>query len=145
MAPLMSVILGSILVYLTHAEKHGVQVVSNLSGSLSAHVMQPLQYIYIYIDWRSDVAWLIDIRDFFCRYYTQIGHLKKGLNPPSLSDLAFGSPYLVTAIKTGAVTGIIALAVSPHHLSNHHTLIRQLVGRESTYVMLHLPRGFLDT
>ncbi|XP_002283184.2 sulfate transporter 3.1 [Vitis vinifera] len=65
MAPLMSVILGSILVYLTHAEKHGVQV---------------------------------------------IGHLKKGLNPPSLSDLAFGSPYLVTAIKTGAVTGIIALA-----------------------------------
>ncbi|KAJ9700422.1 hypothetical protein PVL29_005967 [Vitis rotundifolia] len=65
MAPLMSVILGSILVYLTHAENHGVQV---------------------------------------------IGYLKKGLNPPSLSDLAFGSPYLVTAIKTGAVTGIIALA-----------------------------------
>ena len=54
MAPLMSVILGSILVYLTHAEKHGVQVVSNLSGSLSAHVMHPLQYVYI--DWRSDVA-----------------------------------------------------------------------------------------
>ena len=101
--------------------------------------------VYIYIDWRSDVAWLIDIRDFFCRYYTQIGHLKKGLNPPSLSDLAFGSPYLVTAIKTGAVTGIIALAVSPHHLSNQDTLIRQLDGRESTYVMLHLPRGFLDT
>lgn len=28
MAPLTSVILGSILVYFTHAEKHGVQVVS---------------------------------------------------------------------------------------------------------------------
>ena len=28
MAPLTSVILGSLLVYLTHAEKHGVQVVS---------------------------------------------------------------------------------------------------------------------
>ena len=28
MAPLTSVILGSVLVYLTHAEKHGVQVVS---------------------------------------------------------------------------------------------------------------------
>ncbi|XP_019180464.1 PREDICTED: sulfate transporter 3.1-like [Ipomoea nil] len=65
MAPLTSVILGSVLVYFTHAEKHGVQV---------------------------------------------IGHLKKGLNPPSSSELAFGSPYLATAIKTGVVTGIIALA-----------------------------------
>lgn len=65
MAPLTSVILGSLLVYLTHAEKHGVQV---------------------------------------------IGQLKKGLNPPSIADLSFGSPYLSTAIKTGIVTGIIALA-----------------------------------
>ncbi|KAF7150332.1 hypothetical protein RHSIM_Rhsim02G0028300 [Rhododendron simsii] len=65
LAPLMSVILGSLLVYLTHAEKHGVQV---------------------------------------------IGHLKKGLNPPSVSELAFGSEYLPTAIKTGIITGVIALA-----------------------------------
>ncbi|XAR57276.1 hypothetical protein NMG60_11025352 [Bertholletia excelsa] len=65
MAPLISVILGSLLVYITHAENHGVQV---------------------------------------------IGHLKKGLNPPSLSQLAFGSEYLTTAIKTGVITGIIALA-----------------------------------
>ncbi|KAK2647088.1 hypothetical protein Ddye_022283 [Dipteronia dyeriana] len=65
MAPLTSVILGSILVYLTHAEKHGVEV---------------------------------------------IGHLKKGLNPLTMSDLAFGSPYLMTTIKTGVITGIIALA-----------------------------------
>ncbi|KAI6695535.1 hypothetical protein NL676_023245 [Syzygium grande] len=65
MAPLTTVILGSLLVYLTHAEKHGVPV---------------------------------------------IGPLKKGLNPPSGTDLAFGSPYLTTAIKTGIVTGVIALA-----------------------------------
>ncbi|CAI9107775.1 OLC1v1007216C3 [Oldenlandia corymbosa var. corymbosa] len=65
MAPLTSVILGSLLVYLTHAEKHGVQV---------------------------------------------IGHLKKGLNPPSIMDLEFGSPHLTLAIKTGIVTGVIALA-----------------------------------
>ncbi|CAK9136185.1 unnamed protein product [Ilex paraguariensis] len=65
MAPLTSVILGSLLAYLTHAEKHGVQV---------------------------------------------IGHLKKGLNPPSIMDLAFGSEYLSTALKTGIVTGVIALA-----------------------------------
>ncbi|KAG9153023.1 hypothetical protein Leryth_025456 [Lithospermum erythrorhizon] len=65
MAPLTSVVLGSLLVYLTHAEKHGVQV---------------------------------------------IGHLKQGLNPASITDLAFGSPYLSTAIKTGIVTGIVSLA-----------------------------------
>ncbi|GLT77072.1 hypothetical protein SLA2020_486910 [Shorea laevis] len=65
MAPLTSVILGSILVYLTHAEKHGVQV---------------------------------------------IGQLKKGLNPPSAGDLVFVSPYVMTAIKTGMITSIIALA-----------------------------------
>ncbi|XP_022722611.1 sulfate transporter 3.1-like [Durio zibethinus] len=64
-APLISVILGSLLVYLTHAEKHGVQV---------------------------------------------IGHLKKGLNPPSLSELAFGSPHLMAATKTGIVIGVIGLA-----------------------------------
>ncbi|XP_042006933.1 sulfate transporter 3.1-like [Salvia splendens] len=65
MAPLTSVILGSILVYVTHAEKHGVQV---------------------------------------------IGHLKKGINPPSFMDLNFDSRYLPTAIKTGLITGIISMA-----------------------------------
>ncbi|KAK8497693.1 hypothetical protein V6N12_018811 [Hibiscus sabdariffa] len=65
MAPLISVILGSLLVYLTHADKHGVPV---------------------------------------------IGHLKKGLNPLSVSDLAFGSPHLMAAIKTGIIIGIIGLA-----------------------------------
>ncbi|KAE8671349.1 Sulfate transporter 3.1 [Hibiscus syriacus] len=62
---LTSVILGSLLVYLTHAEKHGVQI---------------------------------------------IGNLKKGLNPLSFGDLVFTTPYMATALKTGIVTGIIALA-----------------------------------
>nr|KJB42155.1 hypothetical protein B456_007G139400 [Gossypium raimondii] len=65
MAPLTTVILGSLLVYLTHAEKHGVDV---------------------------------------------IGNLKKGLNPPSFGDFVFTSPYFTTAVKTGMITGIIALA-----------------------------------
>ncbi|XP_042389608.1 sulfate transporter 3.1-like [Zingiber officinale] len=64
-APLTSVILATLLVYVTHAENHGVQV---------------------------------------------IGHLKKGLNPPSVTSLTFTSPYLTVALKTGIVTGIIALA-----------------------------------
>ncbi|CAL9173311.1 unnamed protein product [Musa hybrid cultivar] len=64
-APLTSVILGSLVVYLTHAENHGVQV---------------------------------------------IGYLKKGLNPPSLSNLVLSAPHMMVALKTGIITGIIALA-----------------------------------
>jgi len=46
----------------------------------------------------------------------QIGELKKGLNPPSLTDLVFVSPYMTTAIKTGLIVGIIALAVTTSQL-----------------------------
>lgn len=42
----------------------------------------------------------------------QIGKLKKGLNPISITDFVFVPPHLTLAIKTGIVTGIIALAVS---------------------------------
>ncbi|MCE2056265.1 Sulfate transporter 3.1 [Datura stramonium] len=41
---------------------------------------------------------------------TSIGYLKKGINPPSYSQLAFSSQYLTIAIKTGVVTSVIALA-----------------------------------
>ncbi|XP_010556775.1 PREDICTED: sulfate transporter 3.2 isoform X2 [Tarenaya hassleriana] len=65
MAPLASVIMGSLLVYFTHAQRHGVQV---------------------------------------------IGELKKGINPPSISGLLFTPPYMMLALKTGIITGVIALA-----------------------------------
>ncbi|GLT29000.1 hypothetical protein SLA2020_038940 [Shorea laevis] len=39
-----------------------------------------------------------------------VGTLKKGLNPPSIQFLTFDSRYLPAAIKTGIVTGLIALA-----------------------------------
>ncbi|KAH9289279.1 hypothetical protein KI387_033396 [Taxus chinensis] len=38
-----------------------------------------------------------------------IGHLQKGLNPPSLKMLLFGGEYLALTIKTGLVTGLISL------------------------------------
>ncbi|KAF3553172.1 hypothetical protein F2Q69_00015609, partial [Brassica cretica] len=56
------------------------------------------------------------MRSFISRNYSkrcvivQIGNLKKGLNPLSMSDLFFTSPYMSTALKTGLITGIIALA-----------------------------------
>ncbi|KAG6517387.1 hypothetical protein ZIOFF_020773 [Zingiber officinale] len=65
LSPLVSVILGSLVVYLLHLENHGVQV---------------------------------------------IGFLKKGINPPSLSNLVFTQPHLTIALKAGIITGIIGLA-----------------------------------
>ncbi|KAK4252813.1 hypothetical protein QN277_010961 [Acacia crassicarpa] len=38
-----------------------------------------------------------------------IGHLPKGINPPSSGMLYFNGPYLALAIKTGIVTGILSL------------------------------------
>ncbi|GJN30357.1 hypothetical protein PR202_gb18654 [Eleusine coracana subsp. coracana] len=76
-APLTSVVLGSLLVYFTHAENHGIQVVSTT------------------------------ITD---RSIVMIGSLKKGLNPLSVTSLQFSPPYMMLALKTGIITGIIALA-----------------------------------
>lgn len=42
----------------------------------------------------------------------QIGHLPKGLNPPSSNMLYFNGPFLALAIKTGIITGILSLTVS---------------------------------
>lgn len=38
-----------------------------------------------------------------------IGHLPKGLNPPSSNMLYFNGPHLALAIKTGLITGILSL------------------------------------
>ncbi|KAL2507757.1 Sulfate transporter 3.1 [Forsythia ovata] len=44
MAPLTSVILGSILVYLTHAERHGVAVIGNLKKGINPASIMDLQF-----------------------------------------------------------------------------------------------------
>ncbi|XAR50619.1 hypothetical protein NMG60_11004987 [Bertholletia excelsa] len=63
-APLTSVILSTLIVYLLRSKAHGIST---------------------------------------------IGHLPKGLNPPSLNMLYFNGPYLGVAVKTGIVTGILSL------------------------------------
>lgn len=56
---------------------------------------------------------LATVFSFFTRHENHriniIGHLQKGLNPPSISMLCFHGPYLPLALKTGLVTGLIAL------------------------------------
>ncbi|KAM3380249.1 putative sulfate transporter 3.4 [Capsicum galapagoense] len=38
-----------------------------------------------------------------------IGHLPKGVNPPSVNKLHFGGPHLALALKVGIITGVLAL------------------------------------
>ncbi|XP_059303289.1 probable sulfate transporter 3.4 [Lycium ferocissimum] len=38
-----------------------------------------------------------------------IGHLPKGINPPSVNMLHFGGPHLALALKVGIITGVLAL------------------------------------
>ncbi|KAM0964492.1 probable sulfate transporter 3.3 [Malus sylvestris] len=63
-APLVSVIISTVIVFAFKADRHGISV---------------------------------------------IGELQKGLNPPSWNVLVFHGSHLALAIKTGIVTGIIAL------------------------------------
>lgn len=56
--------------------------------------------------------------------FLQIGHLPKGLNPPSSNMLYFNGPFLAVAIKTGIVTGILSLTVS--HVTNAFVLTRSI-------------------
>ncbi|XP_055828838.1 probable sulfate transporter 3.4 [Solanum dulcamara] len=63
-APLLSVIVSTIIVYLIKNETHAIQT---------------------------------------------IGHLPKGINPPSVNKLHFSGPYLALALKVGIITGVLAL------------------------------------
>ncbi|MCD7453388.1 putative sulfate transporter 3.4 [Datura stramonium] len=42
-------------------------------------------------------------------FIAQIGHLPKGVNPPSVNLIHFSGPHLGLALKVGIITGILAL------------------------------------
>ena len=92
-APLTSVILSTILVYLLRSKLHGVSTVRHKS-SQSLKFSLCLKCFSNY------------------KFNVQIGHLPKGLNPTSSNMLYFRGPYLGVAIKTGLITGILSLTVS---------------------------------
>jgi sulfate transporter 3 len=96
-APLASVIISTLIVFLFKAEKHGISVVS-----IS---------IRIFIE-ENTFFFVSKLNVFFFLHLLQIGQLKCGLNRPSWDKLIFDSTYLGTVMKTGVITGIISLTVS---------------------------------
>ncbi|KAI5680579.1 hypothetical protein M9H77_01806 [Catharanthus roseus] len=64
-APIVTVVVGCVFAYFSHADKHNIPIV---------------------------------------------GHLKKGINPPSLNRITFDSKYISAPLKAGMITAMIALA-----------------------------------
>lgn len=42
----------------------------------------------------------------------QVKHIKKGVNPPSASEIYFSGKYLGAGVRIGVISGMIALTVS---------------------------------
>lgn len=95
--PLTSVILSTILVVLFKSKLHGIQTVRVIFFTKEFHNF-PFGFECL-------MEWIFYL-------FPQIGHLPKGLNPPSSNMLYFNGPFLAVAIKTGIVTGILSLTVS---------------------------------
>ncbi|KAB5537877.1 hypothetical protein DKX38_015410 [Salix brachista] len=85
--------LGFIVDFLSHAT-----IVGFMGGAATVVCLQQLKGIFGLVRFTHETD------------LVSIGQLKKGLNPPSVSELAFGSPHLMAAVKTGIITGVIALA-----------------------------------
>ncbi|KAG5560195.1 hypothetical protein RHGRI_003473 [Rhododendron griersonianum] len=96
--------LGFIVDFLSHAT-----IVGFMGGAATVVCLQQLKGILGLVHFTHGTDLVSVMRSILTQTH-QIGHLKKGLNPPSVSELAFGSEYLPTAIKTGIITGFIALA-----------------------------------
>ncbi|KAF5950764.1 hypothetical protein HYC85_012757 [Camellia sinensis] len=96
--------LGFIVDFLSHAT-----IVGFMGGAATVVCLQQLKGILGLVHF-THATDLVSVMQSIITQTHQIGYLKKGLNPPSLSELAFGSEYLMTTIKTGIITGVIALA-----------------------------------
>ncbi|KAK8509930.1 hypothetical protein V6N12_001998 [Hibiscus sabdariffa] len=96
--------LGFIVDFLSHAT-----IVGFMAGAATVVILQQLRGILGLEHFTKSTDIISVLHSVFSQTH-EIGNLKKGLNPLSFGDLVFTTPYMTTALKTGMVTGIIALA-----------------------------------
>lgn len=96
-APLLSVIISTFFVYITHAEKDGVQIVCSIyHWSRFTLLSRAHAHTHTHIN----NSFLLKVR-----------HITKGVNPSSIDQIYFTGDYLVKGFKIGVVAGMIALTV----------------------------------
>lgn len=99
-APLISVILSTFFVFIFHAEKHDVQIVSVDIKNCSVIILMLPVY---------DFSLLVS----YIRYCNiKVRHINRGINPPSVKEIYFSGEYLSKGFRIGAIAGLIALTVS---------------------------------
>ena len=92
-APLISVILSTLFVYIAHADREGVAIVSTFTNV-------NLSYQCFFIE-----SLILSVSS------SQVKHIEKGINPPSVNEIYFSGENLLKGFRIGIVAGMIALTV----------------------------------
>lgn len=90
-APLLSVIVATFFVYITRADREGVQIVSLLCFLV--------QHVSIFV--------LLNCLD----EHFKVHHIKQGINPSSAHEIFFSGPFVAKGFKIGVIAGLVALTV----------------------------------
>ena len=91
-APLVSVIISTLFVYITRADKKGVAIVSIIKFTFLSY------FIYVLSFGAQNLLF-------------QVTHIDKGVNPSSASEIFFSGKYVGAGIRIGVIAGLIALTV----------------------------------
>lgn len=105
-APLISVILSTFFVYITHVDQKGVAIVR-----ISYHSFSQLKY---YCHQEKKIKDNNTISSDSCSFVEllKVKHIEKGINPSSVKQIYFTGDNLLKGFRIGAVAGMIALTVS---------------------------------
>lgn len=65
---------------------------------------------------------LLDEKKLFIMFlFSQVKHIEKGINPPSINEIYFSGENLLKGFRIGIVAGMIALTVGP--FQSYHFLL----------------------
>ncbi|KAF2572749.1 hypothetical protein F2Q70_00000133 [Brassica cretica] len=96
--------LGFLVEILSHAA-----IIGFMAGAATVVCLQQLKGLLGLSHFTHSTDVVSVVRSIFSQSH-MIGELKKGINPPSITHLVFTSPYVTLALKTGIITGVLALA-----------------------------------
>lgn len=101
-APLLSVIISTLLIFVTRADKHGVAIVRTLI------LPDGIMLFCVFYSFPFEAYAVCDIPKSLP---PKVKSIKKGVNPSSADKIFFTGDYLGKGFKIGVVSGMVALTV----------------------------------